>query len=110
MSQTARLILQRGRPGDTPRAETHDVPFEPGQSVLDGLRWIRAHRDPALAFRFSCINANACKECMMHLDGKVIYACTERLREGDMRLAPLPNKALIRDLVTEIAPPDERLE
>jgi hypothetical protein len=24
-------------------------------------------------------------------------------------LAPLPKKALIRDLVTEIAPPDERL-
>ena len=46
----------------------------------------------------------------MQLDGKVIYACTERLREGDMHLTPLPNKALIRDLVTEIAPPDERLE
>ncbi|MEQ8250567.1 2Fe-2S iron-sulfur cluster-binding protein [Oceanibaculum nanhaiense] len=109
MSQTARLTVQRGTAGES-RNETHDVPFEPGQSVLDGLRWIRAHRDPALAFRFSCINANACKECMMQLDGKVIYACTERLRDGDMHLTPLPNKALIRDLVTEIAPPDERLE
>ena len=26
-----------------------------------------------------------------------------------MRIEPLPNKPLIRDLVTEIAPPDERL-
>jgi hypothetical protein len=26
-----------------------------------------------------------------------------------MRVEPLPNKALVRDLVTEIAPPDERL-
>jgi hypothetical protein len=25
-------------------------------------------------------------------------------------LAPLPKKQLVRDLVTEIAPPDERLE
>ena len=109
MSQTARLTVRRGTADDA-REEIHEVPFESGQSVLDGLRWIRANRDPALAFRFSCINANACKECMMQLDGKVIYACTERLREGDMTLAPLPNKALIRDLVTEIAPPDERLE
>lgn len=109
MSHTARLTIQRGTTDDA-REEIHEVPFEPGQSVLDGLRWIRAHRDPALAFRFSCINANACKECMMLLDGKVIYACTERLRDGEMALAPLGNKALIRDLVTEIAPPDERLE
>ncbi|KZD03401.1 2Fe-2S iron-sulfur cluster-binding protein [Oceanibaculum pacificum] len=108
MSQTARLTVQRGAPGQA-HAERYDVPFEPGQSVLDGLRWIRAHRDPSLAFRFSCINANACKECMMLLDGKVIYACTERLTDGEMRIEPLGNKALIRDLVTEIAPPDERL-
>jgi hypothetical protein len=26
-----------------------------------------------------------------------------------MKIAPLPKKALVRDLVTEIAPPDERL-
>jgi succinate dehydrogenase/fumarate reductase-like Fe-S protein len=86
------------------------VPFEPGQSVLDGLRYVRAHVDPSLAIRFSCINANACKECMLLLDGKVVYACTARLEPREMRLEPLPNKPLVRDLVTEIAPPDERLE
>lgn len=105
----ARLRIRRGAPGAIGRFELHEVPFEPGQTVLDALRWIRIHRDPSLAIRFSCINANACKECMMQLDGKVVYACTERLREGDMHLAPLANKALIQDLVTEIAPRDERL-
>lgn len=104
----ARLHIQRSDGGAT-RVETFDVPFAPGSSVLDGLRWIRAMCDPTLAIRYSCINANACKECMMELDGKVVYACTERLREGDMRLAPLGNKALVQDLVTEIAPRDERL-
>ena len=63
-----------------------------GQTVLDGLRWIRAQRDPSLAIRFSCINANACKECMMRVDGKTVYACTTRLVAGEMRLEPLPNK------------------
>ena len=45
----------------------------------------------------------------MVLDGKVVYACTARLEAREMRLGPLPNKALVRDLVTSIAPPDERL-
>jgi succinate dehydrogenase/fumarate reductase-like Fe-S protein len=106
---TARLHIQRGAPGSGPLTETFEVPFESGNSLLDGLRWIRATLDPTLAIRFSCINANACKECMMLLDGKVVYACTERLREGDMHIAPLGNKALVHDLVTEIAPRDERL-
>lgn len=105
----ARLSIQRGLPGAPPEHQTFDVPFEPGQSVLDGLRAIRRRLDPSLAFRFACINANACKECMMLIDGKVGYACTARLKEGETTLAPLPKKALIRDLVTEIAPPDERL-
>jgi succinate dehydrogenase/fumarate reductase-like Fe-S protein len=105
----ATLRIQRGAPGETPRHETFDVDFVHGQSVLDGLRAIRRGIDPTLAFRFSCINANACKECMMQIDGKIDYACTVRLKEGVMVLAPLPKKALIRDLVSEIAPPDERL-
>ena len=45
----------------------------------------------------------------MLLDGKVIYACTARLEPREMRLDPLPNKPLLRDLSTAIAPPDERL-
>ena len=103
------LRIQRGAPDEAPRQESFVLDFEHGQSVLDGLRAIRRGADPTLAFRFSCINANACKECMMQIDGKIDYACTVRLKEGVTTLAPLPKKALIRDLVTEIAPPDERL-
>lgn len=105
----ARLHIPRAGDGSAARIDVFEVPFETGQSVLDGLRWIRANRDPALAFRFSCINANACKECMMEIDGKAGYACTARLVAGDMHLAPLSGKTLVRDLVSEIAPPDERL-
>jgi succinate dehydrogenase/fumarate reductase-like Fe-S protein len=108
MMQRAQLKIWRGLDRAAGRWQTHEVPFEPGQSVLDGLRWIRAHRDPSLAIRFSCINANACKECMIELDGKTVYACTARLEPREMTLAPLSNKALLRDLVTEIAPPAER--
>jgi len=108
MSDTALLKIWRGLDPKRGHWETHEVPFEPGQSVLDGLRWIRVNRDPSLAIRFSCINANACKECMIELDGKTVYACTARLEPRQMVLDPLSNKPLVRDLVTEIAPPAER--
>ena len=108
MTETARLKIWRGSEPGAGRWESYEVPFEEGQSVLDGLRWIRVHRDPTLAIRFSCINANACKECMIELEGKTIYACTARLEPREMVLTPLSNKPLIRDLVTEIAPPPER--
>lgn len=110
MTETATLKIWRGENKGAGRFESYDVPFEPGQSVLDGLRWIRAHRDPSLAIRFSCINANACKECMVELDGKTVYACTARLHPLEMTLTPLSNKTLVRDLVTEIAPPAERFK
>jgi succinate dehydrogenase/fumarate reductase-like Fe-S protein len=108
MTDFATLKIWRGALADAGRWESYEVPFEPGQSVLDALRWIRANRDPSLAIRFSCINANACKECMIALDGRTVYACTARLEPREMSLAPLPNKPLVRDLVTEIAPPSER--
>ena len=109
MSENATLKIWRGTSKTEGRWETHAVPFERGQSVLDGLRWIRVHKDPSLAIRFSCINANACKECMIELDGTTVYACTARLAAREMTLTPLSNKRLVRDLVTEIAPPPERL-
>jgi succinate dehydrogenase/fumarate reductase-like Fe-S protein len=106
----ARLTTFRGETLAASCFETHEVPFEPGQSVLDALRWIRVHKDPTLAIRFSCINANACKECMIEVDGKTVYACTARLEPREMTLKPLSNKRLVRDLVTEIAPPAERFQ
>ncbi len=109
MSDTARLTIERRDESGAVKPESFEVPFEPGQSVLDGLRWIRVHKDPTLAFRYSCLNANACKECMMEVDGEVVYACLARLEPREIRVAPLSNKPLVRDLVTEIAPPAERL-
>lgn len=109
MTLHAALRVRRGAAGDPERFDAFQVPFEPGQSVLDGLRWARVHADPTLAIRYSCINANACKECLVRVDGEVVYACTVRLEPREMRVEPLANKPLLRDLVTEIAPPFERL-
>ena len=110
MKPVATLIIARGEREGRHFQQTYKVDFEPGESVLDALRRIHSERDATLAFRYSCINANACKECMLLLDGKVVYACTARLEAREMLLKPLPNKPLIRDLVTEIAAPDERID
>src|SRR5579864_1195759 len=108
---TARLRILRGAAGDATRYEEFTVPLDDGTTVLDALIWIRNERDPSLAFRYSCINANVCKECTIAIDGVVEYACTRRLRpESVTTLAPLPGKAVLRDLVSETRPPRERLK
>jgi succinate dehydrogenase/fumarate reductase-like Fe-S protein len=108
----ARLRVRRGTAGEpTTRYQEFAVPFETGATVLDALIWIRAQQDASLAIRYSCINANVCKECLIAIDGVVGYACTTRLHDDKtMTLDPLPGKPLLRDLVTETRPPRERLK
>jgi succinate dehydrogenase / fumarate reductase iron-sulfur subunit len=109
--ELARLRIRRVAAGEPPHYDEFAVPFEDGATVLDALIWIRSNRDPSLAMRYSCINANVCKECTMAIDGVVDYACTARLRsDAVMRLEPLPGKTVLRDLVTETRPPRERLK
>ena len=74
-----------------------------------GYGWIRANHDPVAGDPVRCINANACKECMMDLRRRDGLRCT-RLEPREMTVKPLSNKALVRDLVTEIAPPAERFK
>lgn len=107
--ETVPITIQRGLPDAEPWFETYDVPYREGMSVLDAVVWIRANVDSSLAFRYSCVNANACKECMVAVNGKTEYACTARLAKDGTQVGPLTNKVLIRDLVTDIVPPKESL-
>jgi succinate dehydrogenase/fumarate reductase-like Fe-S protein len=107
--KTAPIIIQRGAPGEESWTETFNVPWRAGMSVLDAIVWVRTHADSSVAFRYSCVNANACKECMVSVNGKTVYACTQRLLEEGTEVGPLTNKTLIRDLVTDIVPPKENL-
>ncbi len=106
--ETAILRVQRGAAGEEPRTQEYTVDYAPGESVLDALRRVRATTDPSLAIRYACLSANACKECMVEVDGQVVYACTTKLEPREMTVAPLSNKLLIRDLVTDLIPEDER--
>jgi len=103
------LRVRRGVRRDQGRYDEFEVPYEDGMSVLDALRWIRGHVDSSLAIRYSCINANACKTCMALVNGEVEYTCIAKLTPGMITVEPLPKRPLIRDLVTDTVPEDEKL-
>jgi succinate dehydrogenase/fumarate reductase-like Fe-S protein len=100
--RTTRLRVTRALPGGEPRVEEFEGPYEEGLTLLDALIWVRRHRDPSLAIRFSC-KANACKECSATIDGKPAFLCAQRAVAGaTTRIEPLRKPRLIRDLVTEL--------
>jgi len=103
------LRVWRGARRDHGRYDDFEVPFEDGMSVLDALRWIRGHLDSSLAIRYSCINANACKTCVALVNGEVEYTCIAKLTPDKITVEPLPKRPLIRDLVTDIVPEDEKV-
>ena len=109
MRNSARLRVSRGSPGEAGRYDEFDVPYEDGMSVLDALRWIRTNLDSTLAIRYSCTNANACKTCMALVNGEVEYTCVAKLMPAVITVEPLPKRPLIRDLVTDIVPEDEKV-
>jgi succinate dehydrogenase/fumarate reductase-like Fe-S protein len=109
MTCAARLKIWRGASRDDGRFQEFDITFEDGESVLDGLVALRRDRVPDLAVRFSCFNANVCKECTMLIDGEVEYACIAKLRPGESRIEPLPNRRLLRDLITDTLSTKEKL-
>ncbi|MFP6732256.1 MAG: 2Fe-2S iron-sulfur cluster-binding protein [Rhodospirillales bacterium] len=77
--------------------------------MLDALVALRRDRVPDLAVRFSCFNANVCKECTMLIDGEVEYACIARLHTGETQIDPLPHRPLLRDLITDTLSNKEKL-
>ena len=108
-TKKAVLRVRRGTVNEESRYDDFEVPFEEGMSVLDALRWIRINLDSSLAIRYSCINANACKTCMALVNGEVEYTCIAKLTPEIITVEPLPKRPLIRDLVTDTVPEEEKL-
>jgi fumarate reductase iron-sulfur subunit len=94
-----------------PRTETYEVPVQDDWKVLDALNYIKDHLDPSLSHRWSCRMA-VCGSCGMSVDGEPKLTCKVSLAEyGDtVRVAPLANFPVIRDLVVELEGFMERLQ
>ncbi|MBN2571959.1 MAG: succinate dehydrogenase iron-sulfur subunit [Ignavibacteriales bacterium] len=88
-----------------PRFETYKVEWKSGQTVLDGLNYIRDNIDGSLAYRSSC-REGVCGSCAMHINGKYCLACEQQLKElsDTITIRPLANLEVIKDLFVDMAP------
>ncbi len=89
-----------------PHFEDYRVAFTPGMTVLDGLWRVKETRAPGLAWRSSC-RMGVCGSCGMLINGRPRLACNTQVSDlggSVVVVAPLPNFAIVRDLVPELAP------
>jgi succinate dehydrogenase / fumarate reductase iron-sulfur subunit len=91
--------------------EPHDQDFElelePGITILKALNRIRAEQDPTLALRYSCGSA-ICGSCAVKVNGHARLACKTQVSDcvvdGAMRVGPIGNLKILRDLVVDMEP------
>ncbi|MDW8470125.1 MAG: 2Fe-2S iron-sulfur cluster-binding protein [Burkholderiales bacterium] len=85
----------------------YEVPRYASQTVLDVVTWIQRERDPTLAYRFAC-RVGMCGSCAMTVNGAPRWTCRTHVDkvapDGRLRIAPLANLPVIRDLVTDMRP------
>lgn len=105
---TITLQVQRYRPDrdKAPYLQDYEVPWGLDTSVLDALTWVKDNLDPSLTFRWSCRMA-ICGSCGFMLNGKPQLGCEHFVRDfapGPLRIEPLENFAVERDLVVDLEP------
>ena len=105
-TETVTLQVTRYRPDQDaePTVEEFDVPLRKDWSVLDGLNHIKDRRDGSLSYRWSC-RMGICGSCGMTVNGEPRLTCGTFLVDyapGPIRVEPLANFPVIRDLVVDI--------
>ncbi|MGH3712594.1 MAG: succinate dehydrogenase/fumarate reductase iron-sulfur subunit [Micromonosporaceae bacterium] len=86
-----------------PTLQSYQVPLRKGWAVLDGLNYIKDQLDGSLSYRWSC-RMGICGSCGMTVNGDPQLTCSAFLTDyapGPVRVEPLRNFPVIRDLVVE---------
>jgi fumarate reductase iron-sulfur subunit len=81
-----------------------DVPCPKDWVVLDGLNHIKDRLDGTLSYRWSC-RMGICGSCGMTVNGEPKLTCATFLADyapGPVRVEPLRNFPIIRDLIVDI--------
>jgi|GEM_PF-617315 len=79
---------------------SYELDYRPGMTALEVLEEIRAHHDPSLAFRSSC-GSGKCGSCAVSLDGESVLACRTIVESGKIKLGPLKNFPVAKDLIVD---------
>jgi fumarate reductase iron-sulfur subunit len=99
------LAVDVWRGGADGRFQRFEVPRRESQTVLDVVTHIQRFLDPTLAYRFAC-RVGMCGSCAMTVNGTPRWTCRTHVdkvaRDGTVRLAPLANMPIVRDLVADM--------
>lgn len=115
MAEIMDIEVLRYRPEEDnePWTQRYQVPFTHEMSILEALTYIKDHIDSTLSYRWSCRMA-ICGSCGMMVNGKPKLGCKTFLRdyigEGKIRLEPLANFPIERDLVVDMSDFMQKLE
>lgn len=106
MADRITLQVARYRPEEESEItfQEYDVPCRTDWVVLDGLNYIKDRLDGTLSYRWSC-RMGICGSCGMTVNGEPKLTCATFLtdyRSGPVRVEPLRNFPVIRDLVVEM--------
>ena len=85
-------------------ADRYEVPLRKDWAILDGLNYVKDHVDSTLSYRWSC-RMGICGSCGMNVDGTPKLTCAAFLSDyapGPVRVEPLTNFPVVRDLVVDI--------
>ena len=101
---TLRVTRYRPEEDTEPGIQEYEVPLREEWAVLDALNHVKDHVDETLSYRWSC-RMGICGSCGMTVNGKPKLSCAAFLIDyapGPIRVEPLANFPVIRDLVVEI--------
>jgi len=106
MGSHIRLQVARYRPEQDSEItfDEHEVPCPKDWVVLDGLNHIKDRIDGTLSYRWSC-RMGICGSCGMTVNGEPKLTCATFLDDyapGPVRVEPLRNFPVIRDLVVDL--------
>jgi fumarate reductase iron-sulfur subunit len=101
---TLQVARYRPEQESKPTFQEYEVPLRDDWAVLDGLNHIKDRLDGTLSYRWSC-RMGICGSCGMTVNGEPVLTCAAFLSDfapGPVRIEPLRNFPVIRDLVIEM--------
>ena len=106
MQSHIRLQVARYRPEQESEItfDEHEVPCPRDWVILDALNHIKDRLDGTLSYRWSC-RMGICGSCGMTVNGEPKLTCATFLADyapGPIRVEPLRNFPVIRDLIVDI--------
>jgi fumarate reductase iron-sulfur subunit len=106
MAERIRLQVARYRPEQegAQTVQEFEVPCPKDWAVLDALNYVKDRVDGTLSYRWSC-RMGICGSCGMTVNGEPKLTCATFLADyapGPVRVEPLANFPIIRDLIVDI--------